>query len=63
MSKEYSATTTDLSDFGYRELAINGTEVPETTSKELIDDITKDLDRYYDVADSIDVLIEGIKVE
>lgn len=44
-------------------LYVNGTEVPETTSEELIDDITKDLDRYYDVADSIDVLIEGIKVE
>ena len=42
---------------------VNGAEVSETTSEGLIDDITRDLDRYYDVADSIDVVIEGIKVE
>ena len=44
-------------------LYVDGTEVPETTSEELINDIDSDLDRFYDVADSINVYVEDIEVE
>ena len=41
----------------------DGTEVSQDTMDELIDDIRADLDRYYDVADSINACIEDIEVE
>ena len=44
-------------------LYVDGTEVPETTSEELINDIDSDLDRFYDVSDSINVCVEDIEVE
>lgn len=44
------------------ELYVDGIEVAETTSEELIDDINADLDRYYDVSESIDVCVEDIEV-
>ena len=44
-------------------LYVDGVEVPETTSEELINDIDSDLDRFYDVADSINVCAEDIEVE
>lgn len=43
-------------------LYIDGIEVPETTSEELIDDIDRDLDRYYDMADSINEMIKDIEI-
>lgn len=43
-------------------LYIDGIEVPETTSEELIDDIDRDLDRYYDMADSINEMVKDIKI-
>lgn len=43
------------------QLYVNGIEVPETTSEELIDDIDRDLDRYYDVADNINKSIKDIE--
>lgn len=39
-----------------------GTEVTQDVMDELIDDIRADLDRYYDVADSIDACVEDIVV-
>lgn len=45
------------------QLYVDGIEVPETTSEELINDIDSDLDRFYDVADSINVYVEDIEVE
>ena len=42
---------------------IDGTEVAQDTIDELINDIRADIDRYYDVADSINVCVEDIKVE
>lgn len=42
---------------------IDGIEVTQDTMDELIDDIRNDLDRYYDVADSIDACVEDIEVE
>ena len=44
-------------------LYVDGVEVPETTSEELINDIDSDLDRFYDVVDSINVCVEDIKIE
>lgn len=44
-------------------LYVDGVEVPETTSEELISDIDSDLDRFYDVSDSINVCVEDIEVE
>ena len=44
-------------------LYVDGIEVPETTSEELINDIDSDLDRFYDVADSINICVEDIEVE
>ena len=44
-------------------LYVDGVEVPETTSEELINDIDSDLDRFYDVVDSINVCVEDIEVE
>ena len=44
-------------------LYVDGVEVPETTSEELINDIDSDLDRFYDVSDSINVCIEDIEVK
>ena len=41
----------------------DGTEVSQDTMDELIDDIRTDLDRYYDVADSINACVEDIEVE
>lgn len=41
----------------------DGTEVSQDTMDELIDDIRADLDRYYDVADSINTCVEDIEVE
>lgn len=35
----------------------------EDSVNELVNDIRTDLDRYYDVADSIDVLLEDLEVE
>lgn len=35
----------------------------EDSVNELINDIRTDLDRYYDVADSIDALLEDLEVE
>lgn len=43
------------------QLYVNGIEVPETTSEELIDDIDRDLDRYYDVANNINKSIKDIE--
>ena len=40
----------------------DGTEVSQDTMDELIDDIRADLDRYYDVADSINACVEDIEV-
>lgn len=45
------------------ELYVDGIEVAETTSEELIDDINADLDRFYDVAESINTCVEDIEVE
>ena len=45
------------------QLYVDCIEVPETTSEELINDIDSDLDRFYDVADSINVWVEDIEVE
>ena len=45
------------------QLYVDGIEVPETTSEELINDIDSDLDRFYDVSDSINVCVEDIEVE
>ena len=45
------------------ELYVDGIEVAETTSEELIDDINADLDRFYDVAESINACVEDIEVE
>ena len=42
---------------------IDGTEVAQDTIDELINDIRADIDRYYDVADSINACVEDIKVE
>lgn len=44
------------------ELYVDGIEVAETTSEELIDDINADLDRFYDVAESINACVEDIEV-
>ena len=44
-------------------LYVDGVEVPETTSEELINDIDSELDRFYDVSDSINVCVEDIEVE
>ena len=44
-------------------LYVDGAEVPETTSEELINDIDSDLDRFYDVSDSINVCVEDVEVE
>lgn len=44
-------------------LYVDGIEVTETTSEELIDDINADLDRFYDVAESINTCVEDIEVE
>ena len=44
-------------------LYVDGVEVPETTSEELINDIDSDLDRFYDVIDSINVCVEDVEVE
>lgn len=44
------------------ELYVDGIEVAETTSEELIDDINTDLDRFYDVAESINACVEDIEV-
>ena len=41
----------------------DGKEVTQNIMDELIDDIRVDLERYYDVADSIDVCVEDIEVE
>ena len=43
------------------QLYVDGIEVPETTSEELINDIDSDLDRFYDVADSINACVEDIE--
>ena len=43
-------------------LYVDGIEVAETTSEELIDDINADLDRFYDVAESINACVEDIEV-
>lgn len=40
----------------------DGTEISQDTMDELIDDIRADLDRYYDVADSINACVEDIEV-
>ena len=40
----------------------DGMNVSEDTIYELIDDIRNDIDRYYDVADSINACIEDIVV-
>ena len=42
-------------------LYVDGIEVP--ASEELISDIDSDLDRFYDVADSINVCVEDVEVE
>lgn len=47
---------------GLLQLYINGIEVPKTTSEELIDDIDRDLDRYYDMADNINEMIKDIEI-
>ena len=44
-------------------LYVDGVEVPKTTSEELINDIDSELDRFYDVSDSINVCVEDIEVE
>ena len=44
-------------------LYVDGVEVPKTTSEELINDIDSDLDRFYDVADSINVCVEDIEID
>lgn len=41
----------------------DGTEVTQDTMDELIDDIRVDLERYYDVADSINACVEDVEVE
>lgn len=41
----------------------DGTEVTQDTMDELIDDIRVDLERYYDVADSINTCVEDVEVE
>ena len=41
----------------------DGTEVSQDAIDELIDDIRADIDRYYDVEDSINACVEDIKVE
>ena len=41
----------------------DGTEVTQDTIDELIDDIRVDLERYYDVADSINACVEDVEVE
>lgn len=43
-------------------LYTDGIEVPETISEELIDDINRDLDRYYDMADSMNEMIKDIEI-
>ena len=45
------------------QLYVDCTEVPEMTSEELINDIDSELDRFYDVSDSINVCVEDIEVE
>ena len=42
-------------------LYVDGIEVP--ASEELISDIDSDLDRFYNVADSINVCVEDVEVE
>ena len=42
---------------------VNGMDIPYEDIYELADDISNDLDRYYDVADSINACVEDIKVE
>lgn len=44
------------------QLYVDGIEVAETTSEELIDDINGDLDRYYDVAEVINDTVRHIEV-
>ena len=44
------------------QLYVDGVEVAETTSEELIDDIKADLDRYYDVAEVINDTVRHIEV-
>ena len=41
----------------------DGVNVSHDAIYELIDDIRNDLDRYYDVADSISACVEDIEVE
>lgn len=41
----------------------DGVEISQDAVDELIDDIRTDIDRYYDVADSINACVEDIKVE
>ena len=41
----------------------DGIEVTQDTMDELIDDIRVDLERFYDVADSINVCVEDIEVK
>lgn len=41
----------------------NGMDIPYEDIYELADDISNDLDRYYDVVDSINACVEDIKVE
>ena len=45
------------------QLRLKGEEIDYSTAEELFDDIRLDLDRYYDVAESIDACIEDIEVE
>ena len=44
------------------QLYVDGIEVAETTSEELIDDIKTDLDRYFDVAEVINDTVRHIEV-
>lgn len=46
----------------FLKLQMDGVEIPETTAEELFEDIRADLDRYYDVADSFDEVLEDIQV-
>ena len=47
---------------GLLQLYVNGIEVPETTSEELINDIDGDLDKYYDVAEVINDTVRYIDI-